>query len=555
MDIPLIALIGQSSSSKTTSLRLAASIWGLPMESIGLIDSLHQTENALYATLERSIGVPTFIDECSARPQWDFSDMVYLISQGRSKKRCTASGKLRHTAQFSGAVVFTGERSLLERTEKNAGLYARILELTFDYWTENPIHAENLQTFVCQNYGTVAPVLVDWLMQNRDLLPQMFADERAMISELSPPISGVEVRLIKIAAQIMVAAQALNASLGIALELPTMRQALSEQIQWIRPKVDKSTEAYQTLLQLISEHASHFVREKKHDNERRSPGVDAYGAFGYYRSTACVWIPTDRFCSWLERAKVFSANEVTKDWASRGWLVDYGQRHYLRDHMINGMELACYCLLLPDSPSIFDRLSQLSPSATADDIDMALDGITPPCSIHTAETKQMVVEATTEIPIMKLALIKPYEQRYGMLLSSELVRKLSLGNEFFLTVSPSKPIIFISAEHISPHSIRGVLSHHDNGKICKSLALCRALVSHCGIDLNAGEGLIFTGIKVGPLKDRTFPVAIVSTVLDDFSTFRSTVSSIGWNFPADPPEAQSASQREMLLADDDGDDE
>ena len=104
-DLPVVAYIGPSTSGKTSALRVGASIWGFPMESVGIIDDLNTTENAFFESLARNVGVPAFIDETSAQAGWDFQRMIYFLPKGRSKRRCDPSGELKRTSVFSGAVV------------------------------------------------------------------------------------------------------------------------------------------------------------------------------------------------------------------------------------------------------------------------------------------------------------------------------------------------------------------------------------------------------------------------------------------------------------------
>ena len=253
--LPIIALIGTSSSGKTTSLRASAALWARPTEGTGIIDNLFATENAFFAALERSKAFPSFIDETTAAQsvgiQWRFDQMIYLLAQGKGKNRCNASGKLRHTPEFSGCVVFTGEESLLARTSKHQGLYARILELSVDHWTDSDIHADAIRTFITRHYGAAAPVMMWWLLQNRRKIPRMFEEECNDLSNLFAINPGVESRLIKIAAQIMVGARVLNASLEWMLDLHAMRSFLASQLVGSRPQRDKSTTTYDRILQMI----------------------------------------------------------------------------------------------------------------------------------------------------------------------------------------------------------------------------------------------------------------------------------------------------------------
>ena len=157
-DLPIWALIGKSSTGKTTALRLMASIWGSPEDFSGMIYDLHATQNAIYALMEQNQGLPILIDETSGVPEWDFSKFLYHLPKGHDKVRCQTNGMLQQTKLFSGAVIFTGEKSLFDQSNKNDGLYARLIEFELP-WTDSARHAEELE-YACRCYNGTAAVLL-----------------------------------------------------------------------------------------------------------------------------------------------------------------------------------------------------------------------------------------------------------------------------------------------------------------------------------------------------------------------------------------------------------
>ena len=154
-DYPIWALIGDSSTGKTTSLKLIASVWGSPDENNGLLFDLHATENAIYKLMAKNQGVPVLLDETSSVPDWSFDNFLYNLPKGHGKLRCDSKGDLRDTDHFAGAVIFTGEQSLFLQTKMNDGIFARLLEFTLP-WTESAAHAHAVEKGSRKFHGTAA---------------------------------------------------------------------------------------------------------------------------------------------------------------------------------------------------------------------------------------------------------------------------------------------------------------------------------------------------------------------------------------------------------------
>lgn len=547
---PLVAFIGNSSSGKTTSLKLACSLWGLPTTGIGLIDSLHQTENALYATLEKNQGMPAFIDETSAGgTAWDFAQMIYFLSEGRGKKRCDVQGDLRRTAKFGSAVIFTGERSLLEHTEKNPGLYARLLELTFPAWTDNAKHAEDITAFVTANYGTAAPVFMEWLLANKSILPDMFHQEYNGLQNLCPPCSGIEHRLLKIAAQILASAQVLNISLGITLDIEKMRQLLITQLDDNKPARDKSTEAYEKILAMIAENYPKFPVLSSTGRKTASTAQGVYGCLSYHGATPCVWLVKETFTKWLEKANIYSPREIYQDWVSKGWLLDFGSRHYYKKYPLGPISISCCCILLPESANIFDRLKTLGPKATVDMVSWALKGITPSFKISSTETANFVASASSQSDLMAVSFSRISPQKGSILLNPALAKKLNLKDTVTITYIQSESCLLITATAPFKEALSFGLKSTPVGKLLKEAdGLFEALTRAANLSIAPNENYIFSAIEVQEVNGT--PLAVVSIDPNTPGFIMHTTSPIT---PTTISPKATGSQINSLLSDEDED--
>lgn len=551
-DLPILAFIGQSSSGKTTSMRISASVWGYPVESIGIIDDLNSTQNAFFQSLARNVGVPTFVDETSAKPSWDFNELLYVIPKGRDKKRCDASGQIRSAAFFSGAVIFTGERSLLKMAEESSGLHARILELTVDRWTEDADHAERITEGCGQFYGTAAPVLVRWLLAIvKERLVKVFQEERQKLKVQIGEVTGIEGRLLKICAMILTAAWVIERSLGLPLDVEAMRSLLCQQVIAKRPEEDWPTRVYRMLMEQIAENGSKFVWPSKKTTDHPS-GKDVWGLFGYRKGVPCVWIGRERLKIMLGKAKIQDLSEITKPLCDKGWLVDHGNRHYFAEHTINGVKEKACCLLMPDQPTLFERLEGLPAKATAHDLVQALRGKSFEANLWSGQAEcDQKVQAILDRKEEKFmfGLVNPCAQGEATIINKALAKALYLKEKVFLTIITDERALLLTRQPIDQVSLKMTLRNFDELKLNTNRRIYKAICEAVKLNLQSGEGIVFSEITVEEYEEG-LPAAAVGI---DWSNSCGVIRgmTMGWKLPKhNDDDSDRARRKELLLVDD-----
>ena len=551
MDLPIVAFIGQSSSGKTTAMRISASVWGYPAESVGIIDDLNATQNAFFQSLARNVGVPTFVDETSAKPSWDFNEMLYFLPKGRDKKRCDASGQIRSTAFFSGAVIFTGERSLLKMAEENSGLHARILELTMERWTEDAEHAERITDGCCQYYGTAAPVLAKWLLTiSKETLIKVFQGERQKLRDQIDGVTGIEGRILKICAMILTAAWTIEQSLGLTLDIEMMRSLLCQQVSTKRLEDDWPTRVYRNLMEQISENGSKFAWPSKKTTDHPS-GKDVLGLFGYREGVPCVWIGRERFKLMLENAKVQDLSEITKPLCDKGWLVDHGNRHYFTNYTINGVREKACCILLTEQPSLFKRLEGLPAKASDCDLVRALRGKTFEAGVWSgqADCDREVRDALeSEEERFVFGLVKPCAQGEAVIINNALSKALCVRDKIFMTILFDERVLLLTQQPIDKASIKMHFNDFNKLKLNTNRRIYKAICEAVKLNLTVGEGIVFSEIIVEKYKG--LPAAAVGIDWrNSCGVLRGIVT--GWELPkSDDEDIDRARRKELLLVDD-----
>lgn len=340
-DIPIIALVGPSTSGKSGSLKAMSSIYGSTKESDGIIRDLNSTQNAFFAQLGNSKGIPALIDEVSSVPEWDFTKIIYNLPKGHDKRRCNGDGEVKKPITYSGAIVFTGEYSLLEQTNANQGLHARILELTLP-WTDDGDHSRRIEAGCQQNCGTAVYPYVEWLMKNRDCLSEEFEAQYAFLLETLDDLTEIESRLLKISAMIMVSAVVMKASLNIPLNIDSIRDLLINHHEAKKQERDPIEQAFEK------------IKAQLMDNWNKFPKKDSFliasSIYGFRETHECknvVWVFESIFKQWFAKAGITDFKGYIRAFANKGWIYKKKEnRHYTVTRKIQGLPMTCYGIWL-----------------------------------------------------------------------------------------------------------------------------------------------------------------------------------------------------------------
>lgn len=349
-EIPMIAMVGNSSSGKTTSLILQSSIW-FSQEMIG---DFNCTQTAFVTQMSQSKGLPMLVDEASAVADWDFTGLLYNLPKGKSRGRCKQDGSLQKRVCFSGIVVLTGEKSFFNQTLQYRGLEARLLELTLP-WTESAEHADNIVCEFSRHYGVAAQPLMQWILTNKSQLKSVYLKR---LKELQTRCStfkldSVQERLLKIPALIVTAAEVMNVALGLELNVATIIETLVEVMRQKSEEIKNTPEYWrEKLMYFVSDNAGKFPNRAKVD--------DAHKIWGFkdlYHLAEVMWIRADIY----EKVIADICNEDIKDanrlLADKKYILR-DDRHYKFDKRLRGASLKCYGLFLNKPPKKMRKIKR-----------------------------------------------------------------------------------------------------------------------------------------------------------------------------------------------------
>ena len=251
---PMYALIGESSLGKSTSLNLMCSAWYKPSSFNGGIDTLVDTENFLYATLTEKAGVPTFYDDTSTMPDADFTKLIYTMAGSKERGRCNSDGTKKRVRGWSGAVIFTGEQSMLASTNGLGGLSARLVEFRLQ-WTPDAASAEALTAVINKFYGTAHVSFVKALMRGgKDLLKKRFSASMDTLAANFKATTGVQRRQVQKFALIVTALFYMLEVFDFTLDVQAIEKLLKDTYDANAELESPAVKIHNMLLQKILAH-------------------------------------------------------------------------------------------------------------------------------------------------------------------------------------------------------------------------------------------------------------------------------------------------------------
>lgn len=178
-------LTGNSTTGKSTAMKLAISMFGYPdVKKTGLFTSYNGTANALIKSLAGIKGIPVAIDEISMANNKNFGNFVYKLANGVDKNRLNRNSELREKETWLTTILSNGEESIVA-SSSNAGIHNRVFEFDGISWTKGATNAENIKKVILNNYGFVGCEFVEYLMsQDTSDVLEIFENCKKRINKL-----------------------------------------------------------------------------------------------------------------------------------------------------------------------------------------------------------------------------------------------------------------------------------------------------------------------------------------------------------------------------------
>lgn len=282
LPVVMVDMAGKSSSGKSTSLTLIASVWGKgEISNSSTIKTFNNTKNALMGELSGMQGMPVMFDDHESEQtdkelsKKQFTSLIYSISQGGDKGRCDSDGNVKHLAKdFSTIVVTTGEVCILDKAGTNLGLQPRVLRFEDVPWTSSKENAETISSCAKKNYGFLGPEFITALNNYSDEdLEKMYDEKRKILLDCLGDIKNSLIeRQSKAYALILTTATIVKAHLINELNIEEMAKMFAERLVEFAEETAPEISAYEDVMELVATQSNHFIVDGK---ER--PNCTIYG--------------------------------------------------------------------------------------------------------------------------------------------------------------------------------------------------------------------------------------------------------------------------------------
>ena len=159
----LVALIGDSSTGKTSAASLATSFFQTPQNNL----TFNATQNALVEQLYGNQGVPILIDDTSLIKNIDINNLIYSLANGVPRLRFRHI-RHKHEDCWLTSIFITAEKSILDNScDDLNGVVGRVIEIPIfkNILFDNSLQAQAIKEFYNTFNGVIGARFVQHLLK------------------------------------------------------------------------------------------------------------------------------------------------------------------------------------------------------------------------------------------------------------------------------------------------------------------------------------------------------------------------------------------------------
>lgn len=245
----IISFYGKSTTGKSTSQTLMASVYTNPMDNQIYIP-FFGTLNAIIRKLASKYGIPQLFDEATVSSGLNMESLLYTITLEQDKSRCTSNADLREPDRWKLIAVTSSENMLLTDSRMhNRGLDARLLSFELKF-TDDRAHSDSIHAFCGKYYGILGKTISEYLLgADSDEIVRMYDDCRNSMRSAIDDVASFDLaeRLINEYALILLSARVL-VNFGIHIDITGIIAIMAENHNLIRERTDIADKYYQHLI-------------------------------------------------------------------------------------------------------------------------------------------------------------------------------------------------------------------------------------------------------------------------------------------------------------------
>lgn len=250
----IINAVGASSTGKTISSRLCASVWSDPC-SDKIFTAMLSTNNAMFKKLSGRFGIPMFLDESTITGNINTAEFGYTIYEEREKHRLNPDCTEKSSGTWSTVIVMSSEEHFhTSDKSQNGGLVVRIHNAENLNFTNSREHADRINDFVRCNYGILGKKFVSFLLKNTSVIKEAYESAKEHMRELtSDSHNAYTDRLVDTYALTFLTANIL-CKFGLKLDCNGIAAVMQEQNKVISCEYNLADNALQAIKAYVAGH-------------------------------------------------------------------------------------------------------------------------------------------------------------------------------------------------------------------------------------------------------------------------------------------------------------
>lgn len=370
---PILHFADSSSSGKTTSAMLAASVGGRPFQGSernrdtgmlqnSLYQSWHGTVNAILGLQKGNMGFPIILDELSkVGGNTDLTALVYSFSDGTDKSRMNKDLEVIRTAPFRTSIISFGEISLLDKCkEKNDGLRLRVFELSGKL-TDDAEHSRMIKKLCGENYGFALEKMATYILDNggKKYVLDIYNSAITQFLNSIPVFSGADRTFEKFYAVYLTTCFIARKALEIKFHARKIFDFLNENLAKKLEKGTSAESAYERLLEKLRVNARN-ISSKFDEPNKNAECWGTYNEVSYVTDSGMkvigeYSIRKNVFTEQLRNMGFVNKDTIIKDFKKLGYLNYENGRDTRRRKLGNGTAELCYVLRVFDVEASTDE--------------------------------------------------------------------------------------------------------------------------------------------------------------------------------------------------------
>jgi len=324
---PIIDWSYRTSTGKTTTLQIAATVWG-DMES--MLTSWNGSDQGIIARTIATNHLPTLIDDTKgARERGGKSavpKLIYELSAGKESTRNSPDG-LKRARVFRTTVLSTGEHKAID-SDKSGGTVARVLSLWGSPFggESNEIAARinNCRMIIEGNYGHAGPMFVEYVVSNkdkwkpwRDEIIALSAMIRDRLNKDKRIPKGLLDRSARIVALLQVTANIADRCVSLPWACPNIIEDLYPSLTDNATQSNREAEAFQWVMSRVAASPGRIV-DSTTEYESQHGNVSLLGVQSDYIDDCYVAVFDSALVTELKSGG-YNPQATIRIWRENGW--------------------------------------------------------------------------------------------------------------------------------------------------------------------------------------------------------------------------------------------